>query len=215
VWSGLFCDRRQFAENEGFTYHKGTDCFTCSAANLLPVKRFHSTPTGDSPSDTERSPAIVDAARANRPASLKARAARLFVRPTMPTAAKHWRGSKVGPAGGMRRLRQRTVEPVFGSLLQHYGLRRVNTRGRSGAHKTLLRTAIAFKWKKLLKHPPQNNAAPGRRAVEVTACAAAFALAAGAITSLAIEGRNGSRVLQQPLHFCLIFRYCLTLLNNT
>ena len=50
----------------------------------------------------------------------------------------------------MRQLRQRTVEPVFGSLLQHYGLRRVNTRGRSSAHKTMLLAAIAFNLKKLL-----------------------------------------------------------------
>ena len=52
----------------------------------------------------------------------------------------------------MRRLRQRTVEPVFGGLLQHYGMRRVNTKGRSSAHKTMLLTAIAFNLKKLLKH---------------------------------------------------------------
>lgn len=57
----------------------------------------------------------------------------------------------------MRRLRQRTVEPVFGSLLQHYGLRRVNTRGRSSAHKTMLLTAIAFNLKKLLKHQPKQT----------------------------------------------------------
>ena len=52
----------------------------------------------------------------------------------------------------MRRLRQRIIEPVFGSLLQHYWLRRVNTRGRSNAHKTRLLTAIAFYFKNLLKH---------------------------------------------------------------
>jgi hypothetical protein len=52
----------------------------------------------------------------------------------------------------MRQLRQRTIEPVFGSLLQHYRLRRINTRGRSSAHKTMLLTAIAFHLKKLLKH---------------------------------------------------------------
>jgi hypothetical protein len=56
------------------------------------------------------------------------------------------------PGQRMRRLRQRTMEPVFGSLLQHYGLRRVNTRGRSSAHKTMRLTAIAFNLKKLLKH---------------------------------------------------------------
>ena len=55
----------------------------------------------------------------------------------------------------MRQLRQRTVEPVFGSLLQHYGLRRVNTRSRSSAHKTMLLAAIAFNLKKLRKPKPQ------------------------------------------------------------
>jgi hypothetical protein len=57
----------------------------------------------------------------------------------------------------MRRLRQRTGEPVLGSLLQHYGMRRVNTRGRSSAHKTMLLTAIAFNLKKPLKHQSQKT----------------------------------------------------------
>ncbi|MGI4736610.1 MAG: transposase [Janthinobacterium lividum] len=57
----------------------------------------------------------------------------------------------------MRLLRQRTIEPVFGSLLQHYGLRRVNARGRSRAHKTRLLTAIAFNLKKFLKHHPKKT----------------------------------------------------------
>jgi|GEM_PF-4287579 len=56
----------------------------------------------------------------------------------------------------MRLLRQSTVEPVFGSLLQHYGLRQVNTRSRASAHKTMLLAAMAYNLKKLLKHrPPQ------------------------------------------------------------
>ncbi|RZL08245.1 MAG: hypothetical protein EOO62_15680 [Hymenobacter sp.] len=59
------------------------------------------------------------------------------------------------PERRMRRLRQRTIEPVFGSLLQHHGLRCVNTRGQSSAHKTMLLTAIAFNLKKLLKHSKQ------------------------------------------------------------
>jgi hypothetical protein len=57
----------------------------------------------------------------------------------------------------MRRLCQRTIEPVFGSLLQHYGLRRVNTPGLSSAHKTMLLTPIAFNLKKLLKHQPKQT----------------------------------------------------------
>jgi hypothetical protein len=55
----------------------------------------------------------------------------------------------------MRRLQQRAVEPASGSLLQRYGMRRVNIRGRSSAHKTMLLTTIAFNLKKLLKHQPK------------------------------------------------------------
>ena len=55
----------------------------------------------------------------------------------------------------MQLRRQSTVEPVFGSLLHHDGLRRVNTRGRVSAHKTMLRAAVAYNLKKLLKYQPK------------------------------------------------------------
>jgi len=55
----------------------------------------------------------------------------------------------------MRRRRQSTVEPVFGSLIHHYGLRRGNSRGKAGAHKTMLLAAVAYNLKKLLKHQPR------------------------------------------------------------
>jgi hypothetical protein len=58
----------------------------------------------------------------------------------------------------MRRVRQRTVEPVFGNLLQHYGLRRVGTKGRAAAHKAILLSAIAYNLKKLLKYQPNREA---------------------------------------------------------
>ena len=52
----------------------------------------------------------------------------------------------------MHRVRQSTVEPVFGQLLTHYGLRRVNVRSLAGADKTMLFTAVAYNLKKLFKH---------------------------------------------------------------
>ncbi|UOG73353.1 transposase [Hymenobacter tibetensis] len=48
----------------------------------------------------------------------------------------------------MRLVCQSTVEPVFGSLLQHYGLRQVNTRSRASAHKTMLLAAMAYNLRK-------------------------------------------------------------------
>ena len=57
----------------------------------------------------------------------------------------------------MRRVRQRTVESVFGHLSHHGGLRRMNVRGQVGAHKTMLLTAVAYNLKKRLKYRPERQ----------------------------------------------------------
>ena len=44
-----------------------------------------------------------------------------------------------------------TVEPVFGTLQQHYGLRWINTRGIDLANKVMLMAACAVNLKKLIK----------------------------------------------------------------
>ena len=51
----------------------------------------------------------------------------------------------------MKNLRQSTVEPVFGSLTQFHGLRKIGVLGKAGAHKVMLMAAIAFNLKKYLK----------------------------------------------------------------
>lgn len=51
----------------------------------------------------------------------------------------------------MKKLRQSTVEPVFGSLTQYYGLRKIGVLGHAGAQKVMLMAAIAFNLKKYLK----------------------------------------------------------------
>jgi len=43
------------------------------------------------------------------------------------------------------------VEPVFGSLTQFYGLRKIGVLGKAGAQKVMLMAAIAFNLKKYLK----------------------------------------------------------------
>ena len=48
-------------------------------------------------------------------------------------------------------LRMHTVEPVFGSLQQYYGLRRMNVRGKNTASKVMLMSAAAFNLKKWMK----------------------------------------------------------------
>ena len=48
-------------------------------------------------------------------------------------------------------LRMQTVEPVFGTLQQYYGLRWINTRGIDLANKVMIMAACAVNLKKLIK----------------------------------------------------------------
>lgn len=52
----------------------------------------------------------------------------------------------------MKLLRSSTVEPVFGSLINYTGLRRLNTKGLEQANKCMLMAATAYNLKKLLKY---------------------------------------------------------------
>jgi hypothetical protein len=51
----------------------------------------------------------------------------------------------------MKRLRQATVEPVIGTLINFLGMRRVNTRGIELANKCLLMAAVCYNLKRMLK----------------------------------------------------------------
>jgi transposase len=50
-----------------------------------------------------------------------------------------------------KKIRSSTVEPVFGSLTNFFGMRKVNTRGIENANKSMLMSAIAYNLKKMLK----------------------------------------------------------------
>lgn len=51
----------------------------------------------------------------------------------------------------MRKIRQSTVEPVLGSLINFTGMKSVNTRGLKQANKCMVMAAIAYNLKKLMK----------------------------------------------------------------
>lgn len=51
----------------------------------------------------------------------------------------------------MKKKRQSTVEPVFGSLTSFYGMRKINTLGINQANKVMMLAAAAYNLKKMLK----------------------------------------------------------------
>ena len=52
----------------------------------------------------------------------------------------------------LMKLRQSTVEPVIGTLVNYLGIKRVNAKGLVQANKCLTMAAIAYNLKKMLKH---------------------------------------------------------------
>jgi hypothetical protein len=146
------------AEIDGFTYHAPTDDYTCRADKRLSFRKYDTRVDGAwlklywaTCSDCQQCPL--------KPACVPGAKRKQLTRTIYDAAYRRaWQRQQTRRGQRMRRVRQGTVEPVFGNLLPHYGLRRLNVRGLAGAHKTMLLTAIAFNLKKLLKHCPKRQA---------------------------------------------------------
>ncbi|MDB5270738.1 MAG: hypothetical protein JWP58_3778 [Hymenobacter sp.] len=142
---------------EGFTYNRRTDAFTCPEGQALPFQKYDTNQDGGwhkiycAPCRTCQ--------QCPRKPLCAPRAKRKQINRTIYDAAyrRAWLRQQTRRGQRQRRVRQGTVEPVFGNLLHHYGLRRLNVRGHAGAHKTMLLTAVAYNLKKLLKHHTQQQ----------------------------------------------------------
>ena len=143
---------------EGFTYEAKVDAFRCPAGKLLPFRNYATSQDGNwvknyrvAYQDCQQCPLKMSCT----PAAPQQK----FVRSAFDAAYRRaWYRQRSRTGQRMRRVRQRTVEPVFGSLLHHYGLRRVGTKGRAAAYKAMMLSAIAYNLKKLLKHQPKQAA---------------------------------------------------------
>ena len=56
----------------------------------------------------------------------------------------------------MKKIRQSTVEPVLGTLINYLSMRRVNTKGIKLANKCMMMAAVAYNLKKLLNWQSKN-----------------------------------------------------------
>jgi hypothetical protein len=141
----------------GFTDDRPTDAYTCAAGKVLPFYRYDITADGSWMKQYRA--AYRDGQQcALKPAWVPGAKCKQLTK-TIYHAAYYraWQRQQTRQGYQYRRLRQSTVEPVFGHLLHHYGLRRINVRGLAWAHKTMLLTAVAYNLKKLLKHRPTHQ----------------------------------------------------------
>ncbi|MEO1547523.1 MAG: IS1182 family transposase, partial [Bacteroidota bacterium] len=136
---------------EGFPYDRERDEYRCPMDRPLPFKGFSTNKYGTvlknywaAPRDCKACPMKPQCAPKKRCKSITRT---IYDEPYLRAYARQHseRGRQ------MKRLRQSTVEPVFGSLTQFYGLRKIGVLGKAGAHKVMLMAAIAFNLKKYLK----------------------------------------------------------------
>lgn len=136
---------------EGFPYSQEGDYFTCPVGQQLPFKTFDSQADGGllkvyraAYQDCKQCPLKPTCVPKSQCRQIIRTAYDPFYRRALERQQSR-RGKR------MKRLRQRTVEPVLGSLVEYYGLRKVNVGGKAGAHKVMLMAAVAFNLKKYMK----------------------------------------------------------------
>ncbi|WP_426062224.1 transposase, partial [Hymenobacter sp. B1770] len=145
------------SEVDGFPYDVQTDTYQCPAGRRLRFAKVDTTAEGDwvklylaTYQECQNCPL--------KPTCIPKGTYKQLTRTIYGGSYRRaWQRQQSRRGQRMRRVRQSTVEPVFGSLLHHYGLRRMYVRGHAGAHKTMLLTAVAYNLKKLLKHRPQRQ----------------------------------------------------------
>lgn len=141
-------------EIEGFPYDQQADHFTCPAGNILAFKTYDTNPEGG----------LLKIYRANyqdckqcrlKPTCVPKSQCRQITRTAYDQEYRRALERQQSRKGKrIKRLRQSTVEPVFGSLIEHYGRRKVGVRGKASAHKVMLMAATAFNLKKYMKFKP-------------------------------------------------------------
>ncbi|SMB92367.1 hypothetical protein SAMN00120144_2141 [Hymenobacter roseosalivarius DSM 11622] len=144
-------------EAAGFTYHALADEYRCQADKPLPFRKYRPTADGNW---TKHYRAFYQDCQhcAFKATCVPYMDHKQLVRSAFDAAySRAWHRQRSRQGQHMRRVRQCTIEPVFGNLLHHYGLRRINVRGQAGAHKSMLLAAVAYNLKKLLRYQPKQQ----------------------------------------------------------
>lgn len=129
-------------EIEGFPYNKEKDEYRCPMNKPLPFKEFY-TSLDDSlfrnywaaPKECKACPMKSTCAP-----NVNCRKITRTIYDEQYLRAYSRQHSKRGKQ--MKKLRQSTVEPVFGSLTHYYGLRKIGVLGKAGAHKVMYNTPL-------------------------------------------------------------------------
>lgn len=137
-------------EREGFTYHKEEDYYSCPQGKQILFKKIKS---NNGHLAREYRSTRKDCGPCPLRATCIGKSPEKKIVDTIdkPYYDKMHLRLQSRYARSMKKLRQSTVEPVLGTLVNFLGMRRVNTRGIKLANKCMMMAAIAYNLKKMLK----------------------------------------------------------------
>jgi transposase len=137
-------------EREGFTYHKEEDYYLCSENKKLVFKKIKD---NNGYAMREYRSSRKDCVHCPIRSTCIGKSFEKSIRQTAdkPYYDKMHERLKTPYAKKMKKLRQSTVEPVLGTLINFLAMKRVNTRGIKLANKCMMMAAIAYNLKKMMK----------------------------------------------------------------
>jgi transposase len=139
------------SEKEGFTYNEEDDCYICSQGVKLPFKGIKKEKCRETLTKAYRATA-ADCRNCplKEKCCKKSRYKQVSHSVDKPHYDKAYQLLNTPQGRRKMRLRGKTVEPVWGTLLHFRGLRKVYTKGNDLANKQVLMAATAYNLKKLM-----------------------------------------------------------------
>jgi transposase len=137
-------------EREGFTYHKEGDYYICQANKKIEFKKIKDN-SGYAAKEYRSSRKDCGPCPLRSSCIGKSPEKKIVDTFDKPYYDKMHERLKTPYAKKMKKIRQSTVEPVLGTLINFLAMKRVNTRGIKLANKCMMMAAIAYNLKKMLK----------------------------------------------------------------
>lgn len=137
---------------KGFTYNKEQDCYICPQNKVIPfTKVFYEGNNKNKKKEYRASKYVYIDCPIRTKCLKKSQEKRITI--TYYNEEYQRNNKRVNSKKGryMKAKRQSTVEPVFGTLTQFMGLRKINTIGIQQANKVMHLSAMAYNLKKYLK----------------------------------------------------------------
>lgn len=138
---------------DNFIYHKEDDYYECPQGKMIPFKKVFIEKNNNTKKKEYRASSKLCKDCPIKQQCLGKSAQEKKFTVTYYRAEYERNNARVNSKQGryMKAKRQSTVEPVFGTLTQFMGLRKINTIGLSQANKVMHLSAIAYNLKKYLK----------------------------------------------------------------